>query len=166
AAALVVAGGALAPDAPAADPAATTQEPAGVSQGPSARPDDAMTAPAGEEQAADVGGSEAGTVIVATGPGAASTTADGAADGADAGGTAGPAEGVVVTGGALTDPVAVEPGPADPGAGDGPAAGDAPAAGETPGVTESGPGPAAHANEQAHRNATERAERNQAAAGG
>lgn len=169
AAALVVAGSVLAPDAPAADPAATTQEPAGVSQRPSAGPDGATTTPAGEGQAADVRGSEAGTVTVATGAGAASTTADGAAGGAGAGATAGPADGVVVTEGVLTevptgpgatDPGAVEPGPADPGSADGPAAGEA------PGVTEGGPGPAASANEQAHRNAAERAERERAAAGG
>lgn len=165
AAALVVAGSALAPEAPAADPAATTQEAAGVSQGPSAQPDDATTTPAGEEPVADAGpagadAADAGTVTVATDAGASPAT--GSAD--DAGVSAGPADAVVVTDGVRADPVptgggATGPGAAEPGAAspdDGPAAG----------AGQGGPGPAADANEQAHRNAAERAERKQAGAGG
>ena len=169
-AALVVAASALAPGAPAADPAATTQEPAAVSQEPSAQPEETTTAveePAGLE---DATASEAGTVTVATGAGAAAATDDSAA--ADA---AGAAEAVVVTGEPATGrteagPGTGEPGPGKPGPADGgatePGPGDDPAAGDEPGATEGGTGPAAGANERAHQNAAERAERTKAAGKG
>lgn len=167
-AALVVAGSALAPEAPAADPAATTHEAAGVSPGPSAQQDDATATPAGEEPVADGGPAGAGSAdagAAEAGPADAGTVtvATGAADGADPGASAGPAAAVVVTDGVGADPVTTGSGASGPGTA-GPGGG--PVAGDAPGAAQGGPGPAADASEQAQRNAAERAERKQPGAGG